>query len=130
MVIDHYFSLFVHNNKLHIHYGVCVDGVVRPWFISNDNIDRRVSDKIKIFEEKPKSVHEYDYIIAKNYSVYKVHLDEFDKLYSDVQLLLSKQDLERFKKHICDEFYDNYINDYKEWKQCSVERQQQILMSL
>ena len=130
MGIVHYFGLFEHNNKLHIHYGVCVDGVMRPWFISNDDIDSNVSDEIGIYENDPESVCECDGYLATNYSVYKTCFEDFDKLYSDVQLLLSKQDLERFKKHICDEFYDDYINDYKEWKQCSVVRSQLVLMSL
>ena len=115
MGVVHYFSLFRHNNKLHIHFGVCVDGIMRPWFISNDDIDNNVSNELQIYERNPEHVHGICCILTKNYSIHKTWFEDFDKLYSAVQMLLSRQDLERFKKHICDEFYDNYINRYKEW---------------
>ena len=116
MGIRNYFHLFKHKNKLHIHKGYCCDGVLHSWFISkNDVID--INNRLCDIDPEDVSDHEHEVEEQRTivYDVYKSNFNDFDELYFMTDALLTKDDLQRFEQLVNEEFYGNFMNDYKDY---------------
>ena len=91
MGITRYFLIFEHNKKLHVHYGLCCDGEVSPWFISKDDVDYH-------YKTEPKNVTGADCDLAHCISIHKSCPDDYFRLMVHMDCILSNRDYKYFKQ--------------------------------
>ena len=115
MGLGWYFHLFKHENKLHIHVGYHCDGVLFPWFISNDDV---IDIENELCNIDPKDVSNHEHEVEKSitiaYDIDKANFKDFDGLYIKAVALLTKDDLKRFNEFVNKEFYGDYMSDYRQ----------------
>ena len=66
----------------------------------------------------PEDVSDHEHEVEEQgtiaYEVYRSDFKDFNMLYFEIEALLTKDDLQRFEQLVNEEFYDEYMNDYKD----------------
>ena len=91
MGITRYFLIFEHNNKLHVHYGLCCTGKVSPWFISKDDVNYE-------YKTEPENVTDVDCDLAHCEDIYKSWPEDYFRLMGHLSSILSEKDYKYFKQ--------------------------------